>query len=143
MIKSRPIPVSTSVSKPFWDAALNDRLAIQRCTRCRRYQHPPLAFCSTCHAEELEFEAVSRLGTIYSTSITYDARTPAFIERQPYVVAWVELDEQQGLIIAGNMPDTPIDAAQIGDRVEVYFEKVSGDCKLPQFRLQQAAAVRQ
>ena len=37
---TRPIPVSNEWTKPFWDAAREGVLALQRCQSCRHFQHP-------------------------------------------------------------------------------------------------------
>jgi len=53
--------------------------------------------------------------------------------RLPYVVAMVELDE--GPRLMANVLDAQPGDMAIGKRVEVVFERVSGDMALPQFRL--------
>jgi uncharacterized OB-fold protein len=131
---TRPVPAPTELTRPHWDAANQDRLAIQRCQQCRHYHQPPVSFCTECNSEDLNFDPVSGQGTIYSYTVTHDARTPAFSAIQPYAVVWVELDEQPGLMIATNMFETPLDAIRIGARVEVYFEQLGLNYKLPQFR---------
>jgi uncharacterized OB-fold protein len=131
----KPVPVPDELSQGYWDAAARDALEIQRCRSCGRYHHPAVTVCSSCGAEELAYEPVSGHGTIYSYTITHDARTPAFAARAPYAVVWVELDEQPQLRLLVNMPETPLDDVKIGARVEAYFEPVSEAVKLPQFRL--------
>jgi uncharacterized protein len=132
---SKPTPVPDGRSARYWQAANEGRLEIQRCQACRTYHHPPLTMCTHCHSEDLRHEPVSGNGTIYTFTITYDARTPAFAARQPYAIVWVELDEQPRLRVLANMPDTPLDQVKIGAQVEVLFEEIAPNIKVPQFTL--------
>ena len=134
-VPKKPIPAGDDLSRHFWEAASEDRLEIQRCQNCRRYHQPPVGICPFCHSVDLRYEAVSGLGTIYTYTVTHDARTPAFAAVQPYAVVWVELDEQPRLRLISNMPGTPLDKVQIGSRVEVFFEEIEPGHKLPEFRL--------
>jgi uncharacterized OB-fold protein len=134
-LPQRPVPVPDELTAPYWEAAAGGTLVIQRCAECTRYQHPPATICLRCGSNELAFEPVSGGGTIYTYTITYDARTPAFAARQPYAVVWVALDEEPGVRLLTNMPDTPLEDVRIGARVEVYFDELTADVKLPQFRL--------
>lgn len=131
----KPVPIPDSLSEPFWNGADQDRLVIQRCTSCRRYYHPPVAWCAPCGSEEFTYEAVSGRGHVYTFTVTRDARNPVFGALQPYVVVWVELEEQVGLRIIANMPSEAVDRVAIGDKVEVFFEEIAPGRRLPQFRL--------
>jgi uncharacterized OB-fold protein len=53
----------------------------------------------------------------------------------PYTCVAVELQEQSGLIAAGNLIGSPPDAAAVGAAVEVIFEEIDEGYRLPQFRL--------
>jgi len=130
-----PTPVPDPLTEAYWRGACDGHLVIQRCSHCSIYQHPPTSRCFLCSSEELDFEAVSGMGRIHSFTITHDARTPAFMARQPYAVVWIELEEQTELYVIANMPETPIDEVQIGRRAEVYFDNIANSVWLPQFRL--------
>ena len=85
----RPTPVPDGRSARYWQAASEGRLEIQRCQACGTYHHPQLTMCTHCQSEDLRYEPVSGKGTIYTFTITHDARTPAFAARQPYAIVWV------------------------------------------------------
>ena len=53
---TRPIPVPNEWTQPFWQAAKQGVLALQRCQACRRFQHPPYPTCVNCMAIDLAFE---------------------------------------------------------------------------------------
>jgi uncharacterized protein len=131
----KPSPAPDELTRPYWDAAAHGRLEIQRCRGCKRYHHPPTSMCFECGSEDLGFEPVSGHGTIYTYTITHDARNPAFAAIQPYAIVWVELDEQPRLRIVANMPGTPTGDLRIGAPVEVFFEDLTPSLALPQFRL--------
>jgi uncharacterized protein len=129
----RPQPVPDRLTRPFWDHALEGRLAFQRCLGCRRFQHPPGPVCRACQGRELEFEAVSGRGTVYTYTVTHHRVVPGFDE-VPYAVALVEMDEQEGLRMLANLPGVDPERVRVGLPVEVFFEELPGGLRLPQFR---------
>ncbi|MQF82554.1 hypothetical protein FIM02_00075 [SAR202 cluster bacterium AD-802-E10_MRT_200m] len=71
-LQSRPMPIVTPFTQPYWDGALSGKLMIQRCNHCKSYYHPPVSSCAKCVGEEeaaLEFEVVSGRGTVYSHTL--------------------------------------------------------------------------
>ena len=132
---TRPIPVPTEWTKPFWDAAKRESLQLQRCQSCRAFQHPPYATCVQCVSTDLKFEPVGTKGTIYAYTIMYHTGDKRFASAVPYASIIVELDEAPGALMAGNLLGVPYTEAKVGRRVEVIFEKLNDDFTLPQFRL--------
>ena len=80
---TRPIPVPNEWTKPFWDAAKQGVLALQRCQSCGHFQHPPYATCVNCISTDLTFEPVQGKGTIYSYTIMYHAGDKRFAAAIP------------------------------------------------------------
>lgn len=130
----RPVPVPTPLTQPFWDAAKNRQLAVQRCQACGRYYHPPISVCTECYSVKLAFEPVSGGGRIFARTIMHDPRVQGFGESVPFAVIAVELDEQPGLLVVSNLLGVSPDEAKIGLRVEADFEPMEGGFILPQFR---------
>ena len=130
----RPIPVPTPLTQPFWDAARDGTLAIQRCRGCRHYFHPPVAVCTQCYATDLAFEAVSGHGRIYSRTIMHDPRMRGFEEAVPFAIVIVELVEQKGLFVVSNLPGASLGELTIGTEVDVVFEPMAEGFVLPQFQ---------
>jgi len=60
----KPIPGADSVSGPFWEAANEGRLVIQRCNGCNRLQHPPESLCLRCGSDRVGYVPVSGHGRI-------------------------------------------------------------------------------
>ncbi len=44
-------PTSNALDKPFYDACNEERLVVQYCTDCRKYQFPPQPTCGRCGNE--------------------------------------------------------------------------------------------
>jgi uncharacterized protein len=127
------IPVPTPDTMPFWEAAKDERLAIQQCQSCRRYYFYPRDHCPRCGSADVAWRDVSGSGKLVSYVINYRPLPPAD-PQEPQVIALVELDEGPRLLtnIVGS-PAEP-EALPLDAPVVVGFES-RGDWKLPVFRL--------
>jgi uncharacterized protein len=135
MAPIRATPVITDLTQPFWDAAREGRLSIQRCGDCAYYNHPPKPQCDRCQSSNLTFEEVGGHGTIWTYTVMHQKSVAGFEDAVPYLTALIELDDQPMLLVVTNLPGvTPTDV-RIGDRVRVTFEPLEGDMALPQFVL--------
>lgn len=133
----RAVPLVTELTRPFWDAARERRLVIQRCAACGYYNHPPRTACDACISTELSFEPVSGNGTVWSFTVMHEKSIQGFEEAVPYVTALVELVEQPALLMATNLPGSEPGTVTIGERVHVTFEPFGDDgLLLPQFEVQ-------
>jgi uncharacterized OB-fold protein len=131
----KPLPAVDDLSQPFWEAAKQHRLVIQRCQECSYFNHPPRPACDACQSQQLQFEPVSGRGTIYTFTVMHQPNIAGFEEQIPYVNILVELEEQPLLFMVSNLPGSEKDKVCIGGRVEAYYEDVDVDITLPQFRL--------
>jgi uncharacterized OB-fold protein len=129
---TRPLPVPDGDTRPFWDAAKQHRLVLQRCLDCEKAIFYPRAVCPHCMSDRIVwFDATGR-GTIYSFTVIH--RAPAqFADGVPYVVALIDLAE--GVRMMSNVVDCPPSDVRIGAEVEVVFDDVTPDISLPKFRL--------
>ena len=124
----RPLPAIDDESRPYWEAAREHRLVVQRCGACGKHVFYARALCPHCHAEGLEWVEASGRGTVHSFTVARRPAGPWFADRVPYVVALVDLDE--GVRMLGSLRVEP-DAARVGQRVRVGFEAASDDVTLP------------
>jgi uncharacterized OB-fold protein len=130
----RPIPQPDHLTAPYWDAARRHELHIQHCRACGAYQHPPEATCRGCQGGEFEWVKLSGRGKVYTFVIDHRLMVPGFNE--PYVVAQVtpaETDDNMVRLTA-NIRGCDIHEVYVGMPVEVFFEDVTEDVTLPQFR---------
>lgn len=132
----KPVPVPDEQSAGFWEAAAGHVLAIQRCTRCGFYSHPPVDICHRCHSPDRSFryEPVTGRGTVRTWTVVRDAFLAGFAGEVPYVLAEAELEEQEGLRLVMLLVDGHASAMRIGLPVEVVFADVDGGVSVPHFR---------
>lgn len=134
MTGTRIRPRPTPLTEPFWTAAQRRELVLQQCGDCRRFTQPPREQCGQCGCTRFSFERVSGRGRVETFSVVHRTFAPGFADRTPYVIAWVELDEQPGLRMFGNVLDFDTDRVRIGMPVEVTFEEIDGFGLVPNFR---------
>jgi uncharacterized OB-fold protein len=130
--RSKPAPVVTPETQPFWDAAQNEELWIQQCNRCSQFYFYPRPFCPACFSQDVSWVQVSGHATLVSYVINHRPM-PGWEDDAPYAIAVVELDE--GPRMATNIvgiPNTPDDLV-LDMRLEVCFVEQSG-VKVPKFR---------
>jgi uncharacterized OB-fold protein len=136
MSPSRATPEITGLTRPFWEAAREGRLVIQRCGECGHYNHPPRTACDACLSTSLAFEPVSGRGAVWSFTVMHQKSVAGFEDAVPYLTALVELEEQPLLLLVSNLPGADPATLRIGDRVHVAFEPLGEGQMLPQFVLQ-------
>jgi uncharacterized OB-fold protein len=128
---NRPLPIPDGDTKPFWDAAKEHHLVVQRCRNCREAIFYPRAVCPRCMSDQIAWVEATGRGTVYSYTVVHRA-PPGFQDRVPYVVALIDLEE--GVRLMSNVIAPPSDV-RIGAPVEAVFADVTPEITLPQFRL--------
>ena len=133
----KPLPVPDPLSEEFWRAAASHELVVQRCEACGWYTHPPDVICVNCLSPERAFRSapVSGRGRVRSWTVMHDAFLPGFRPDVPYVVVDVELEEQAGLRMIGQLVGGGGDGLALDAPVEVSFDDVAEGTAVPQFRL--------
>mgnify|MGYP001012151578 CR=1 FL=1 len=126
-----PLPRPTALSQPFWDAANEGRLILQRCGACGVYRWTPQILCTACLSEEFSWEEVSGRGTLYSYTIVHRAPLAAF--ETPYVLATVELEE--GPLMLTQIVESAHERLAVDAPVEVAFTRANEAINLYTFRL--------
>lgn len=126
----RPLPAVNDDNRPFWTGGRDGLLMIARCGNCGYRVHPPTNFCPTCEGRDVNPEAVSGRGQVYSYTVNHKAWLPGL--PVPYVLALVELDEQVGLRLPANLVGCEPGDVCIGMKVSVCFEQAE-DLHVPLF----------
>ncbi|WP_236794680.1 Zn-ribbon domain-containing OB-fold protein [Amycolatopsis sp. GM8] len=128
-----PQPVPDADTKPFWEAAAKDELTVCRCQSCGLWMQPPLERCRACDGTTA-FERVAGTGVIYTFIVQRQAAVAGYLDKTPYVVALVDLDEQTGLRLPGRVVGIAPEEVSCGMRVEARFtELAGGDFRVPVF----------
>lgn len=120
-------PYGDPTTYPFWEAAKEHKLLVQRCDDCEHHQFYPRPFCLACESTNLSWVESKGDGTIYSQTTVHIQVEPHM--DPPYTVGLVELDE--GIRFLGNIKS---DETNIGDAVELEWEEREEMPPLPVFR---------
>lgn len=126
----RVLPAVTPENEHFWLGGAGGELRFLRCADCGHWIHPPQPLCPACLSRSLAPEAVSGRAVVHTFTINWQPWYPAL--DPPYVIAIVELPEQQGLRLTTNIVGCGPDEVTIGLPVRVVFEEYD-DVWLPFF----------
>ena len=126
----RVLPRLDDENRFFWTSGADGVLRILRCNNCHFYIHPPSPICPRCLSRDVAPQTVSGRGRVETFTINYQQWIPG---SEPYVVAWVSIDEQPSVRLSANLIDVKPDDVAVGMEVEVTFEHVE-DVYLPLFR---------
>lgn len=128
----KPLPVVQSWSQPFWDAARQHGLIIQRCEECGTNIFYPRRNCPECWSPNVGWINASGKGKVYAYSITLAGVEDRFAADLPFVLALVDLRE--GVRMMTNIIDCRPEDVVIGMNVEVVFKDITTEFSLPMFR---------
>ncbi len=129
---TRPLPEPAGATQPFWDAARQHRLVIQRSKNTGQYVFYPRNVSPFGAGDELEWVEVSGRGTVYSYTIARRPTAPQWADAGPYAIAIVELLE--GPHLTANVVDCDPNDVKIGMPVVATYQDVTPEVTLVQFR---------
>ena len=130
----KSLPKINPIDAPYWKAAAEEKLVIQRCRACGKRQFYPRVACVGCFSGDLDWVQAKGEGTVHSFSWVLVPRNPAFKEEAPICYANIVLDE--GVILETRIVGKELQKVKIGDKVRVRFqETASPEIKLPVFEL--------
>lgn len=128
-----PIPKPTPETKPYWDAAKQRKLLIQRCNDCSRHYFYPRPLCPGCLSRNVAWVEASGRGRLHTFVINHRAPRKFPVEA-PFVIGIIELEEGPRMLthVVGVEPDPQ--AVHCDMPVEVVFEDITDEITLPKFR---------
>lgn len=133
-VPAKPLPrPQDPIEQEFWNRCQDGHLYFQRCGNCGTFRHLPRYMCAKCGSPEFSWERSTGKGTLFSWTVTHQALHPAFAEDLPFVAAVVELEE--GVRMATRLIDCDPDTLELDLPVELDFELISAEFRLPVFRL--------
>lgn len=106
---------ATERSEPYWRALHAGKLELQRCRRCRRYQHYPRVLCRHCGGTDLEWAPASPAGTVVSAVLTHRTSKDSLNAKLPYLIVLVRLEDGPILMATADNDVSP------GTRAEIDF----------------------
>ncbi len=129
---SMPPPLADTTTLPWWEAASEHRLVVQRCTACEHTRHPPAPVCPECRSAGADWKEVSGLGEVYTYTTVH--RPIAGGQELPFLIAVIALEDSGGLRMISNLVSVSPDDVSIGMPVELVWEDMSDDLAMPRFR---------
>jgi uncharacterized OB-fold protein len=133
---AKPLPIQDSLSRPWFEAAAEGKLLIQRCAACGKFQFYPRVHCVHCFAADPEWHEASGRGTLHTYSVIYQTPNPEFAGDCPYVLAIIDLEE--GVRMTSRLIDVPEEAIACDMPVRVTFGETDG-VALPLFTAAEAS----
>ena len=123
----KPLPAPDGLDAPYWKAAAEGRLVLQRCNTCGTWQWGPEWTCHNCNSFDLSFDEVPQTARIYSYERVWHPVHPALKEQGPYIVVLVEFPDHDGARMVGNLLGDPQQPVHIGAEVRAVFEHHQDD----------------
>src|SRR5262245_6942407 len=127
-----PQPLADAITLPFWQAAAEHRLVVQRCTRCERMRLPPAPLCPVCRGTDADWKQVSGRGEVYTYTIVH--RPIAAGQPLPTIIAVIALEGAGGVRLMSNLVGVKPEQVAIGMPVELVWEDMSTELAIPRFR---------
>ena len=128
----RILPRVDDTNRHYWTGGEHDELRILRCDDCGTWIHPAAPICPNraCLSRSLTPQATSGTATLFTYTVNHQPWIPGL--DPPYVVAIVELPEQDGLRLTTSLVGIEPDDVRIGMPLRVVFEQYD-DVWLPFF----------
>jgi uncharacterized OB-fold protein len=127
-----PPPLADAISLPFWQAAAEHRLVVQRCTGCGHMRLPPAPICPECRSTVSDWKNLSGRGEVYTYTVVH--RPIAANQTLPFVIAVIALEGAGGVRMISNLVDAAPEELAIGLPVELVWEDMSAELSIPRFR---------
>jgi uncharacterized OB-fold protein len=127
-----PAPLADAVTLPWWQAASEHRLVVQRCTGCGRTRLPPAPICPACRSAEADWKQVSGRGEVYTYTVVH--RPIAAGQTLPFVIAVVALADAGGVRLLSNVVGVEPERVAVGMPVELVWEDMGPELAIPRFR---------
>jgi uncharacterized OB-fold protein len=131
-----PPPLADATTLPFWRAAAEHRLVVQRCTGCGHTRLPPAPICPECRSADADWKELSGRGEVYTYTVVH--RPIAAGQPLPFVIAVVALEGAGGVRMISNLVEVEPGGVAVGLPVELVWEDMSAELAIPRFRPRRA-----
>ena len=119
---SRPMPVPTPISQPFWDALAEHTIRIQYSPSAQRYVFYPRILAPGTLADDLEWRQISGASALYSYTVAHRPVAPHFVDAVPHIIAVAQWDE--GPRFATEIVNADPAGLRVGMRIQPVFVDV-------------------
>ena len=107
----------------FWTSGEDGVLRFLRCNACGFFIHPPGPVCPRCLSRDVAPQAVSGRGHVETFTVNHQQWIPG---SDPYIIAWVSIDEQPDVRLTTNLVDVEPEDVRIGMPVRVRLRARRG-----------------
>lgn len=130
----KPLPQITDLTRPFWTAAKQGKLVLQKCGKCSTFNFFPKPWCIECGSRDLNWTDAKPYGTVYSFTVSRSVAMnfPGWEAELPVLMCLIDLDD--GVRLYGQVKGCKPEDMKIGMRVEAFFEAISDEAGIPRFR---------
>lgn len=125
-VLGQPGPLASGIDRPYFQALLEHRLVIPRCSSCGAWQWPPEVLCHECRSFVMTWQEVAAEGEVFSWTRVWHPAREGLESAVPYVVVVVELDGAPGVRLIGNLMGERMQPVTIGQPVTGVFEDHGG-----------------
>lgn len=129
-----PRPEPNWDDEEFWRSCAKEKLVFQACAECNTLRHPPGPTCPACLSIRVRWVDGPSTAVVYTFTVIHHPNHPAVESVVPYVVAVVEFPKLPGIRFVTNITDVAPDAVRIGMPVELWWDDIGDDMKIPRFR---------
>ena len=129
---AKPRPIVDVHNRPYFEAAAQGVLRIQRCQACERNIFFPRVACPSCLGP-LEWRDASGRGSVYSFAVIHVPHDAAFLPEVPMIMAAIKLEE--GPVVISELRGARSSDVVIGMPVVVEFTLLDAELTLPTWRL--------
>lgn len=116
---SRPMPIPTPTTQPFWDALAEHKIHIQYSPSTGRYVFYPRVLAPGTLADDLQWREISGAGSLYTFTVAHRPVSPHFADAVPQILAVVEWDE--GPRFSTEIVNAAPEELTVGMRVKPVF----------------------
>ena len=119
-IPRRDLPALNERNRFVWQSGKDGQLRFSRCNDCGYFIHPSAPICAKCRSRNVAPATVSGLGEVATFTINRQVWQKGL--ETPFVIAVVEIAEQNGLRLTTNIVNCHADEVYIGMKVSVLFD---------------------
>jgi uncharacterized OB-fold protein len=127
----RYLPIQYPEEQPYWEAAKQHRLVLQRCDGCGKVWFPVGPTCPFCQSNKFTWTQMSGRGRVHNYVIYHKPWVPYYKDKVPYALVQVQIEE--GPRLTTNLLNVPVDQVKIGMLVQAAWEDLTDDVTLLQF----------
>jgi uncharacterized OB-fold protein len=126
-------PEITALTATYWEYAKRGVIMLQRCEDDGHVWHPPQPSCPECNTANWTWVPSKGEGSLHSYAVVRHAAHAAVIDRLPYTVCLVRLNE--GPLYLCNLMQSAEERRVVGARVELVLGPSLAGFDLPQARI--------